>query len=720
MILYKNKKLVIPTGINPHYLEDSSVLNNQDKEITITSNGKTTLVHDPGFSGLGTVKINTYVGEQVIQPFYSTTITENGDYDIFPDEGYDAIAELEVTVDVQPELQDKTVDSSTNEQVITHDSSVYGLSSVTVNPYVLDEKAVDSSTNEQVITSDVDGLKSVTVVPYVLTSLELDSSTHEQITTGQFGSVKINPYILDDLTLDSSTNSQLVEGQYGTVTVNPYVLDSSSLTVTENGEYAIESSADGLSRVDVSVNIDTQSYYDSGYSAGEADGIVEGKAEQKALLDSSTFTENGTYTRENGWDEVTVDVPSDIHNQSKTVDSSTNSQIITADVDYSGLGQVTINPYVLDSSTLDSSTVVQTITGQFSSVTVNPYRLQYKANELSPTYRDTDANGGVIRIEPDNGYDGLSAFQYRLPSVLNSKTFDCSTAIQTYDTASENTYVKGIKEIIINPVTSSIDANIVAENIKSGVTILGVTGDYEGGGTVVPGKPYISNKGTGRGIYLGVSGYDTTGQDVQIRCIFSIPTGGTYSAADVSNPLSTTNCIVGFGGDGTVGAATQQAVGIAYGRSAAGTGANRLYTFYGAQVYDMISTNVYPGNEYNYDISCIANDSDDDEGCLYYCTRAYKNNFAVLINSQSSWKASGNLLNHGSWAAFQWDTGDDTYGSALTGTRIYEIHLRIGTDMYDFYPVSTNGQVGFAKYTNGVFTANILASTDYFEYGVYY
>ena len=63
---------------------------------------------------------------------------------------------------------------------------------------------------------------------------------------------------------------------------------------------------------------------------------------------------------------------------------------------------------------------------------------------------------------------------------MNSKTFDCSTATQTYNTPTENTYVKGIKEIIINPVTSSIDANIQAENIKNGVTILGVQGTYGG------------------------------------------------------------------------------------------------------------------------------------------------------------------------------------------------------------------------------------------------
>ena len=35
----------------------------------------------------------------------------------------------------------------------------------------------------------------------------------------------------------------------------------------------------------------------------------------------------------------------------------------------------------------------------------------------------------------------------------------------------------GYKRITVNPVTSSIDSNIQAGNIKNGVTILGVTGN---------------------------------------------------------------------------------------------------------------------------------------------------------------------------------------------------------------------------------------------------
>ena len=508
MIIYEDEELVIPTGLNPNYFEGSGITNNQDKTVVITNNGKTVVKHDPGFSGLGTVTIHTSVGEIPVQPFYSTTITENGDFDIFPDAGYSSIAELEITVNVQPELESKTVDSSTKKQVITTDkygllevtvnpytldektvdsstnpqeitSDVDGLSKVTVRPYVLnnirvdsstatqiiegafnkveiypytlDEKTVDSSTNPQVITSDEDGLRQVTINPYVLSPLEVDSSTSMQEITGQYGTVTVNPYALDEKTVDSSTKeqtitsdadglskvtikpyvlsplevdsstaSQEITGQYGTVKVNPYVLDSSNATITGNGDYAFESNADGLSRVDVKVDIDTQPYYDEGYSNGEIAGIAEGIAQQKAKLDKATFTENGTYTREDGWNEVTVDVPGVVNNQDKTVDSSTNTQTVTFDSGYTGLNNVIINPYVLDSKTVDPST-----------------------NDITVT----------------SSADGLSS-------------------------------------VTVNPVTSSIDSNIQAGNIKKDVTILGVTGTYEGGGDPVPVPvEYISNEG---------------------------------------------------------------------------------------------------------------------------------------------------------------------------------------------------------------------------------
>ena len=45
------------------------------------------------------------------------------------------------------------------------------------------------------------------------------------------------------------------------------------------------------------------------YVSGHTSGVTDGAAQQKALLSATTITQNGTYTRENGWSAVTVNVP---------------------------------------------------------------------------------------------------------------------------------------------------------------------------------------------------------------------------------------------------------------------------------------------------------------------------------------------------------------------------------------------------------------------------
>ena len=109
---------------------------------------------------------------------------------------------------------------------------------------------------------------------------------------------------------------------------------------TKNGDYSItydKLNYTGIERVDVKVAVDytdelnsareegynqgnaegyakgTQDGYDNGYSIGEEigynNGVAVGKEEQKALLESVTITKNGTYTKDDGYGEVIVDIP---------------------------------------------------------------------------------------------------------------------------------------------------------------------------------------------------------------------------------------------------------------------------------------------------------------------------------------------------------------------------------------------------------------------------
>ena len=55
----------------------------------------------------------------------------------------------------------------------------------------------------------------------------------------------------------------------------------------------------------INVNIDVDSYYNNGYNQGKIDGVNE----QKGKLETINITENGTYTKEDGYNKVVVEVP---------------------------------------------------------------------------------------------------------------------------------------------------------------------------------------------------------------------------------------------------------------------------------------------------------------------------------------------------------------------------------------------------------------------------
>ena len=77
---------------------------------------------------------------------------------------------------------------------------------------------------------------------------------------------------------------------------------------TENGTYTIDYDPTiytGLGNVEVNVNIDVDSYYNNGYNQGKTDGI----SEQKSKLETINITENGTYTKEDGYNHIEVNVP---------------------------------------------------------------------------------------------------------------------------------------------------------------------------------------------------------------------------------------------------------------------------------------------------------------------------------------------------------------------------------------------------------------------------
>lgn len=126
---------------------------------------------------------------------------------------------------------------------------------------------------------------------------------------------------------------------------------------------------------------------------------------------------------------------------------------------------------VIDELNVTPSTSAQTITPSEGVDGFAPVNVAAVDNTIDENITAANIVSGVTIL----GVSGSA-------TVLDGETVSVTptTSAQTITpTAPKN----GITEVSVAAVTATIDANIIAGNIKDGVTILGVTGDYTGGGS---------------------------------------------------------------------------------------------------------------------------------------------------------------------------------------------------------------------------------------------
>ena len=125
--------------------------------------------------------------------------------------------------------------------------------------------------------------------------------------------------------------------------------------------------------------------------------------------------------------------------------------------------------------------------------------------------------------------------------------------------------VDGWDEVNVSAVTSSIDANIAAGNIKDGVTILGVTGTYTGGGSST-----IASTTTAVGASNASSiSFTLAGNPKMFAVILQLASSGSY----LTNSSTSVYAITSVISDGT----NQYAICSRYNSS--GTRAAREYYY---------------------------------------------------------------------------------------------------------------------------------------------
>ena len=99
-----------------------------------------------------------------------------------------------------------------------------------------------------------------------------------------------------------------------------------------------------------------------------------------------------------------------------------------------------------------------------------------------------DVNGEEVTITPSTSQQvvtpdtdhGKNAITKVTVKAAQLETASATPTTSEQEITATGTGKIGLSKVTVAAVTSAIDANIIAENIKSGVTILGVTGSYTG------------------------------------------------------------------------------------------------------------------------------------------------------------------------------------------------------------------------------------------------
>lgn len=165
---------------------------------------------------------------------------------------------------------------------------------------------------------------------------------------------------------------------------------------------------------------------------------------------------------------------------SLSITPTTSAQTITAPSGTDGYSPITVSAVT---AAIDNNIVASNIVSGVSILGVSGSATVLNGETRSVSITSTAGN----TFTPTSGKNAITSIT--VTPTNEARTVNPSTSSQSLTV---NSGYSGNGTITVNPVTASIDANIIAENIKKDVTILGVTGSLEsgGGGDVDHGGEY--------------------------------------------------------------------------------------------------------------------------------------------------------------------------------------------------------------------------------------
>ena len=303
----------------------------------------------------------------------------------------------------------------------------------------------------------------------------------------------------------------------------------------------------------------------SAQDAVAANVYTTGKISVAAIqTEEKTAVSNGTVTPSSGkyLTKVTVNVPSSINNQNKTVTPSESQQSITADSGYSGLGTVTVN--AIDSEYVGSdvprkSSSNLTVSG--STVTAPAgYYAEAASKSVStmnlPTATSSSATSGYTSkatigrstsdqyLNIDPGYNNAGGY-YKISATPNGSAKGPTSLSGSSATVSTGTNTITLTKTGV-ATTPTVSAGYVSSATASTATVaLTASVTTKAAATITPGT---TNQTIASGTYL--TGTQTISGDADLVAgniksgvqIFGVT--GSYSGLDTSDATATAADIV--------------------------------------------------------------------------------------------------------------------------------------------------------------------------------
>lgn len=303
--------------------------------------------------------------------------------------------------------------------------------------------------------------------------------------------------------------------------------------------------------------IDSTLYATNGNIISVPSGYYQNGSFTTIPTETKTITANGTYIPSTNklFSSVIVDVPtgSTIHNQDKTVSPSTIQQTISADSGYTGLNTVTVNaisPIRVASDVTASGATVTVKSGYYSAQvqkSVESGSATTPTTSIAASFGTGSVNStGLVTIPIANtsksitptvssGY--VSAGTAGTITVTGSGTFQLSTmAGSTITPKSSQQTVSTSGKYLTGNIVINGDNNLIAGNIKSGVSIFGIEGSYSGASYSTQAKTEINPTTSSQTIYPD-TGFDAL-SSVQINAISPLRTSTDITASGATVTIS--------------------------------------------------------------------------------------------------------------------------------------------------------------------------------------